>query len=155
MDRRSKVWTTVAGGALVLAGFGAGAAVAVMGSASASDGAADAVSGTGERPDPTKSFHPGERLLTGETARKVRAAALGKYPGATVQRVETDAEGVYEAHVVTAGGEHVTVQVGKDFTVTGTQASRGFGGGHGRGRGHDGHFGDHRGPGPDADGSPT
>ena len=38
MDRRSRMWTTVAGGALVLAGFGAGAAVAVMGSASASGG---------------------------------------------------------------------------------------------------------------------
>lgn len=61
-----------------------------------------------------------EQLLTGDTATKVRAAALAKYPGATVQRVETDSDGVYEAHVV-SGGKNLIVQVGKDFAVTGTQ----------------------------------
>jgi hypothetical protein len=30
--------------------------------------------------DQSKSFHPGEKLLTGTTASKVRAAALAKYP---------------------------------------------------------------------------
>ena len=63
----------------------------------------------------------GETPLTGETADKVTAAALAKYPGATVERVETDNEGVYEAHIVTADGTHVIVAVGEDFTVTGTQ----------------------------------
>jgi hypothetical protein len=28
-------------------------------------------------------------------------AALAKYPNATIQRVETDSDGVYEAHIVT------------------------------------------------------
>ena len=37
----------------------------------------------------------------------------------------------YEAHVVTAAGDEVIVQVGKDFTVTGTQT--GGPGGHGSG----------------------
>jgi hypothetical protein len=32
-------------------------------------------------------------LLTGDTAAKVKAAALAKYPGATIQRVETDSDG--------------------------------------------------------------
>ncbi|MGZ6791958.1 MAG: hypothetical protein ACXVGH_06155 [Mycobacteriales bacterium] len=70
--------------------------------------------------DLSKPQRSDETLLTGDTAAKVRAAALAKYPGATVQRVETDSDGVYEAHVV-SGGKQLVVQVGKDFTVTGTQ----------------------------------
>ena len=72
-----------------------------------------------------------EELLTGTTADKVRKAALAKYPGATIQRIETDSDGVYEAHLVTADGQPVTVELDKDFTVTGEEA-----GGHG---GHGGH----------------
>ena len=49
-------------------------------------------------------------------------AATAKYPGATIQRVETDSDGVYEAHIVTADGQQVIVQVGSDFSVTGTQS---------------------------------
>ena len=70
--------------------------------------------------DLSKPQRSDETLLTGTTAEKVRAAALAKYPGATVQRVETDSDGVYEAHIV-SGGKPLIVQVGKDFTVTGTQ----------------------------------
>ena len=70
--------------------------------------------------DLSKPQRSDETLLTGTTAEKVRAAALAKYPGATIQRVETDSDGVYEAHIVT-GGKQLIVQVGKDFTVTGTQ----------------------------------
>jgi hypothetical protein len=70
--------------------------------------------------DLSKPQRADETLLTGTTAEKVRAAALAEYPGATVQRVETDSEGVYEAHIVT-DGKQLIVQVGKDFTVTGTQ----------------------------------
>ena len=72
--------------------------------------------------DPTKSQRPDEHLLTGDTAAKVRAAALAKYPGATIQRVETDSDGVYEAHILTKAGDPVTVEVDKSFTVTGTEA---------------------------------
>jgi hypothetical protein len=111
-----------AGVALVLAGFGAGAALAATGSASAAtDAVSSKVTESASRLDPTKSIRPDEHLLTGTTATKVRDAALAKYPNATVQRVETDSDGVYEAHIVTASGEQVTVQVDEDFTVTGTQ----------------------------------
>ena len=48
---------------------------------------------------------------------------MAKYPDATIQRVETDSDGVYEAHIVTADGEQLIVQVGEDFTITGTQQS--------------------------------
>jgi hypothetical protein len=70
--------------------------------------------------DPTKPQRSDETLLTGDTAAKVKAAALAKYPGATVERVETDSDGVYEAHIVSAGAP-IIVQVGSDFAVTGTQ----------------------------------
>jgi len=83
--------------------------------------------GTGQL-DESKSHRPDETLLTGDTADRVRAAALAEYPGATIQRVETDSDGVYEAHLVTTEGERVTVEVGEDFAVTGTESAPGGGG---------------------------
>lgn len=86
--------------------------------------------GTAAAPaDQSKSQRPDEKLLTGTTSSKVRAAALAKYPGATIQRVESDSDGVYEAHLVTAAGQQVTVEVNKAFAVTGSEA---HGGGSGR-----------------------
>jgi uncharacterized membrane protein YkoI len=65
--------------------------------------------------------HRGERLLTGYAAEQVTDAALEEYPGATIRRVETDSDGVYEAHLVTTDGHRVTVEVGADFRVTGLE----------------------------------
>jgi hypothetical protein len=93
----------------------------------------------GQAPDPSKATHPGETLLTGTVADKVTAAAKAKEPGATIERVETDAEGVYEAHMVRADGTHIIVQIDKDFAVTAVQTGGPGGGGPG---GHGG------GPGP-------
>jgi len=73
--------------------------------------------------DESKSQRPDEELLTGDTASKVRAAALAKYPGATVLRVETDSDGVYEAHLETTDGQRVTVEVDKAFKVTGEETA--------------------------------
>lgn len=141
------------GGTLVVAGFGAGAVLAATGSASATSGGAGYGYGApgdargdhdGDGPRGGPGGGPGggqgETPLTGTTADQVEAAALEAYPGATVDRLETDSEGVYEAHVTTADGEQLVVQVGRDFTVTGTQ-SFGDGGSHG----------DHDGDGPDGD----
>jgi len=75
--------------------------------------------------DESRSQRPDEHLLTGDTAAKVRAAALARYPGATVLRVETDSDGVYEAHLTTAGGQRVTVEVDKSFKVTGEESGPG------------------------------
>jgi hypothetical protein len=63
----------------------------------------------------------GENALTGDTKTKVEAAVLAAYPGATIERSETDNGGVYEAHITTTDGGGLTVEVGQDFTVTGTQ----------------------------------
>jgi hypothetical protein len=69
---------------------------------------------------------PGETLLTDGTADKVRQAALDKVPGATVLRVETDAQGSpYEAHLQKSDGSQVTVKVDKQFNATAVES--GFG----------------------------
>lgn len=80
-----------------------------------------APTGTG---DPTKPMRSDETLLTGTTAAKVTAAVKAKYPNATFQRVETDSDGVYEAHIL-VNGSPVTVEVDKSFAITGTEAAPG------------------------------
>ena len=81
--------------------------------------------------DPTKGGHVGangvrEELLTGDTADKVKAAALAAVPGGTVQRVENDAEGSpYEAHMTKADGTRVTVKVDSNFKVTNVETDAG------------------------------
>lgn len=84
--------------------------------------------------DRSRSVHPGEELLTGETATRVADAARQAVPDGTVDRVETDAEGSpYEAHVTKADGSRVTVKVADDFSVTGVEdePAGGPGGHHG------------------------
>jgi hypothetical protein len=117
----------VAGGLLV---GGVLAGTLTAGAASTTTDAADPYAATapGSRPgggtvDESKSQRPDEHLLSGDTASKVREAALARYPGATVLRVETDSDGVYEAHLTTADGQRVTVEVGKDFKVTGLESA--------------------------------
>jgi len=76
--------------------------------------------------DPSLGAHQAngrtEKLLTGETATKVEAAAKAKVPGATIERVENDVDtgSPYEAHVRKADGSEVIVYVDADFNVTGT-----------------------------------
>jgi hypothetical protein len=101
-----------------------------LGLAAGSYGIASAASGSGTTTGTTASTpsaaHPwggqrsDETLLTGDTAAKVRAAALAKVgSGATVERVETDADGhaAYEAHMVEQDGTPVTVYVNEQFGV--------------------------------------
>jgi hypothetical protein len=73
-----------------------------------------------------------ETALAGETAAKVRAAALAEVPGGTVDRLETDAQGhaAYEAHMTTSAGNRVTVYVNAQFEVVSTE--------EGHRRGHSG-----------------
>lgn len=70
----------------------------------------------------------GETPLTGTEAEKVTAAAQAAVPGGTVIRVETDNDGVYEAHMTKADGTEVVVAVDKDFNVTGVEEFGGRGG---------------------------
>ena len=86
---------------------------------------------SGSAPDPSKGGHVGangqrETLLTGDTAAKVKAAALAKVPGATVERVETDADhgSAYEAHLRKSDGTELEVLVDKSFAVTAVNTMR-------------------------------
>jgi hypothetical protein len=84
--------------------------------------------------DPSKPLRDDEQLLTGDAAARVTATAKAKEPTATIERVETDSDGVYEAHLVRADGTHITVQVDKNFAVTAVREGGPDGpGGHGPG----------------------
>jgi hypothetical protein len=65
------------------------------------------------------------QLLSGDTADRVRGAAIAANSGATVHRVENDVEGaVYEAHITKADGTAATVKLDATFTVTDTESSQ-------------------------------
>jgi uncharacterized membrane protein YkoI len=81
---------------------------------------------SGTRPDPTRpGGHVGangkaEQALSASDAAKVKAAALAKVAGGTVERVETDVDhgSPFEAHVTKADGTEVEVLIDAGFNVT-------------------------------------
>lgn len=114
---RKTVATVAALGALALGG----SALANAASSTSSSGS----SSTATRPQPPAGPHVGangkqEQALSGDTAAKVKAAALAKVPGGSVERVETDVDhgSPYEAHVRKADGTELEVLVDKDFQGT-------------------------------------
>jgi len=128
--RRWLVTGAIAGG-VALGAAGIASAATGASTSSASSTANQSVAATQTAPDPAAVAHgPGETLLTGTTAAKVKAAALAAVPGATVIRVETDSQGSpYEAHLTKSDGTRVTVKVDANFKVTSTESGFGFGGG--------------------------
>jgi hypothetical protein len=111
---------------LLAGGILAGSHLASAAGQTSGTPAASAVASTAGQDPATVRHGPGETLLTGTTAAKVKAAALAAVPGGTIIRVETDSAGSpYEAHVRKADGSIVTVKVDKDFKVTSMQT--GFG----------------------------
>lgn len=86
---------------------------------------------TGATPAPAerpraRADRPAETPLTGDTAERVRVAALAAVPGGTVLRVETDSDGSpYEAHVRRADGTEVVVKVDSSFAVTSVEEATG------------------------------
>ena len=67
-----------------------------------------------------------EEELTGDTAASVEAAVTAAYPDATIDRMETDAEGAaYEAHITQADGSDATVKLDASFTITETVQGHG------------------------------
>ena len=130
--RKAVIGAALAGSTLVGGALGAallnGTATAASSSSTTAPAASSASPSNGGAPaDPSLGGHVGangtrEELLTGDTAEKVKAAALAAVPGGTIQRVETDAEGSpYEAHMTKADGTHVTVKVDSNFKVTSTE----------------------------------
>jgi hypothetical protein len=126
MDTRQRTMRIVVASALALgvAGGSYGIASAASGSGSSSgSGTLPTVAAQAGRPQGWGPQRSDETLLTGETASKVRAAAVAKEPNATVSRVETDADGhaAYEVHMVRSDGTPVTVYVDKQFEVVGVE----------------------------------
>lgn len=118
-------------GAGLLAAAGLAIGAASLANAESPSGVANYPSGSGYghvAPDgpgapngntnPSRPMRSDEQLLTGDTAAKVTAAAKATEPDATIERVETDSDGVYEAHMVRADGTHIIVQVDANFAVT-------------------------------------
>jgi hypothetical protein len=100
---------------------------AIAGAASGGGGSNGSNSNSSARPQTPAGLppqRPDETLLTGDTAAKVREAALAKVSGGTIDRVETDADGhaAYEAHMTRSDGSRVTVYVNKAFEVVGVQS---------------------------------
>ena len=63
-----------------------------------------------------------EAELTGADASSVEAAVLAAYPDATIDRMETDAEGAaFEAHITLADGSDATVKLDASFAITATE----------------------------------
>jgi len=132
VKRRRSLERVVALGAIAV-GLGAGSygvASAASGSgSSASSGSSGLIQAATTQAQPNAQTPWGgqrsdETPLTGDAASKVKALALTKVPGATIVRVETDADGnaAYEAHMVKADGSLVTVYVNKQFEVVSVQS---------------------------------
>jgi hypothetical protein len=121
---RARTWLLSGALAVGLAAGGAG----IAGAASSDSSSTTSSASTPGDPS-TVTNGPGETLLTGTEAERVTAAALAAVPDGTILRVETDSAGSpYEAHVKKADGTVVTVKVGSDFSVTGTEDGFGAGG---------------------------
>jgi hypothetical protein len=107
MRINNKIITGLFVGGIALLGAAAGSVLSALPSSAASNTGSVGSSGSSSVTtaaanqgnfDPAKGGHVGangkkEELLTGDSAEKVKAAALAAYPGGTIQRVENDAEG--------------------------------------------------------------
>jgi hypothetical protein len=136
MNPNTRMKLTVGG--VALAGALAGGAVVATTMPVLADAAtAPSPGATSDTPQgPHQANGITEQPLTGDVADKARAAVLAEYPDATIQRMETDAEGAaYEAHILQADGTPATVKLDDSFTIIGLETG-GPGGGH-RGSGGD------------------
>jgi uncharacterized membrane protein YkoI len=112
--------TALAGGALGASFLG------VAGADTSTTAAANSTAAAPQSPpDWSRGGHQAngktETVLTGDDAAKATAAAEAAVPGATAQRVETDADGdAYEVHMTKADGSIVTVKLDSSFKVTQT-----------------------------------
>jgi hypothetical protein len=125
--RRRRIGWTV--GLLAAGAVGGGvimATVPAMADPTPSPSSSAATSSSEERHGRGGGQRSDETVLTGADADKAKAAALAAVPGASVDRVETDADGaVYEAHVTKSDGTKATVKFDKDFKVTGIEDGMG------------------------------
>lgn len=143
---RRRIALTLAGLTAVTGGVVGGALLATPGTVLAQDetptataeaaptDSADSTTDDGTDTDELDGAdRPAEEELTGDIAAQVEAAALAASPGGEILRVETDNDGVYEAHVIQADGTEVVIKIDEAFSVTAIEEHGGRG--HGRGEG--------------------
>jgi hypothetical protein len=125
MNRNVKIGTGIAAGA---------AAVALAGMMATASPVTTSLTAADPSPSTTADSQQdrggrgmGETPLTGTDAERATAAAEEAVSGGTVIRVETDSDGVYEAHVRRSDGTEVEVKMDKDFAVTSVEESSGRG----------------------------
>jgi hypothetical protein len=124
-SRSTKVVVACALGlGVTLGSYGIASAASSGSSSSSNSTAAAAAAAAPSAQNPWGGQRSDETLLTGAAESKARAAALGKVPGGTIVRVETDADGhaAYEAHMTKADGTPVTVYVDKSFDVVSVES---------------------------------
>jgi hypothetical protein len=116
--------------ALVVGGVGGSLLNTIAADAATTSPSPSASPSDDSQPDRSHGGHTAngitETLLTGDTAAKVTAAAKAAEPDATIERVETDAEGAaYEAHMTKADGSEITLKFDASYKVTGTETGHG------------------------------
>jgi uncharacterized membrane protein YkoI len=124
---RKTVTAVAAFGALALGGSAlAGAATSSNSSSAAQPGANAPAYGQAPGGRHVGANGKTEQPLSSADAAKVKAAALKKVPGGTIERVETDVDhgSPYEAHIRKADGTELEVLVNKDFQVTAVNTMR-------------------------------
>ena len=133
MNRTLKIGSGIAVGAAAVAVAGIMATASpVTTSLTAADPSPSASTDAQQGDQGTGRGHAGETPLTGDDAAKATAAAEAAVSGGTVIRVETDSDGVYEAHVRKSDGTEVEVKMDRSFKVTSVEEFQGRGG-HGGG----------------------
>jgi uncharacterized membrane protein YkoI len=113
--------------AAAIAGGAVGASVigTAQAQTAASSSEASSSTATGADHGPHTANGITETALSGDDLTKATAAAQAAVPGATIERVETDAEGAtYEAHVTKTDGSEATVKLDASFTVTSIEDGR-------------------------------
>ena len=123
-ERVKNVLLVVSAGAALALG-GAAIAGAAGGSGSSTNAAATGTTDSGQSSRPARQ-RGDEESLSGNTAERVRQAALERISDGTIDRLETDADGhaQYEAHMRDANGNRVTVYVNGDFEVVEVEEGR-------------------------------
>jgi uncharacterized membrane protein YkoI len=135
--RKALIGGALAGTALLGGALGA-SFLGTAGAQTTTDPSTTAPAATASaKPGPHQANGVTETPLTGDEAAKVTAAAQAAVPDATVERVETDADGAaYEAHMTKSDGTRVTVELDSNFAVTATETDSGRGGHGHRGGPH-------------------
>jgi hypothetical protein len=96
---------------------------AIAGAASSGSGQTATAASQSQQPPAGRHVGPDgtrEQALSSADAAKVKEAVLAKYAGATIERVETDADhgSPFEAHITTKDGVQLEVLVNSDYAVT-------------------------------------